>query len=53
MRLRLTSIKSAFMFESSLMLGITKWGISNQVDIQQDYWKTWQDLKSHFDVNKE
>ncbi|CAI2180237.1 12517_t:CDS:10 [Funneliformis geosporum] len=42
----------AFMFESSLILGVTEWGMSNQVHIQQDYWKAWQGLKSHFDANK-
>jgi hypothetical protein len=34
------------MFESSLMLGITEWGMSNQVNIQQNYWEAWKDLKS-------
>jgi len=42
----------AFMFESSLMLGVTEWGMSNQVHIQQDYWEAWKDLKSHFDAHK-
>jgi len=34
------------------MLGITEWGMSDQVHIQQDYWETWQGLKSHFGANK-
>lgn len=40
------------MFESSLMLGITEWGMSNQVDIQHDYWKAWKELRNNFDANK-
>jgi hypothetical protein len=40
------------MFESSLMLGITEWGMSEKVHIQQDYWEAWQCLKSHFVANK-
>ncbi|RIA91772.1 homogentisate 1,2-dioxygenase-like protein [Glomus cerebriforme] len=43
----------SFMFESSLMLGVTEWGMSNQVHIQHDYWEAWKDLKSHFDATKE
>ncbi|CAB4385274.1 unnamed protein product [Rhizophagus irregularis] len=42
----------SFMFESSLMLGITEWGMSNQVDIQHDYWKAWKELRNNFDANK-
>lgn len=40
----------AFMFESSLMLGITKWGLSCS-EIQENYNAIWQDLKSHFNPN--
>ncbi|CAG8438664.1 11267_t:CDS:10 [Dentiscutata heterogama] len=40
----------AFMFESSLMLGITKWGLSCS-EIQENYNAVWQDLKCHFDPN--
>ncbi|CAG8517424.1 15931_t:CDS:2 [Acaulospora colombiana] len=41
----------AFMFESSLMLGITSWGVSNKMEIQHDYYMGWQELKSHFNAN--
>jgi len=37
----------AFMFESTYMLYVTKFAHDNNVD--EDYWKCWQDLKSHFD----
>ncbi|CAG8443021.1 4695_t:CDS:10 [Ambispora gerdemannii] len=38
----------AFMFESSLMLGVTPWGLSKQVHVQPNYWKAWQGIKSNF-----
>ncbi|KAG9307800.1 hypothetical protein G9A89_023365 [Geosiphon pyriformis] len=38
----------AFMFETTLMLGLTPWALSNQVHVQSDYWKFWQGLKSNF-----
>ncbi|CAG8579348.1 480_t:CDS:10 [Acaulospora morrowiae] len=41
----------AFMFESSLMLGMTLWGVSNKMEIQKDYYMGWQNLKSNFNPN--
>ncbi|CAG8755859.1 8306_t:CDS:10 [Cetraspora pellucida] len=40
----------AFMFESFLMLGITTWGLSCS-ELQKNYNKAWEDLKSYFDPN--
>merc|ERR1712100_10905 len=36
----------AFMFESYYMFHVTEWGSRTSLD--DDYWKCWQDLKSHF-----
>jgi len=41
----------AFMFESSLMLAITKWGEEGCQVIDDDYFKCWQGLKKLFDVS--
>lgn len=39
----------AFMFESSLMLGVTDWGLKTCKKVQEDYNKdSWQYLKPHF-----
>ncbi|KAH7177265.1 Homogentisate 1,2-dioxygenase [Fusarium sp. MPI-SDFR-AT-0072] len=39
----------AFMFESSLMLGITDWGLETCKKVQPDYNKhSWEELKVHF-----
>ncbi|KAF5568690.1 homogentisate 1,2-dioxygenase [Fusarium napiforme] len=39
----------AFMFESSLMLGITDWGLETCKKVQADYNKhSWEELKVHF-----
>ncbi|KAI9190384.1 hypothetical protein H9P43_001818 [Blastocladiella emersonii ATCC 22665] len=39
----------AFMFESSLMMTVSKWALEESKKVQQDYWTHWQGLKSHFD----
>ena len=41
----------AFMFESSFSLALTKWGNDTCHCVDKDYFKCWQDLKSHFDSN--
>ncbi|RHZ68909.1 hypothetical protein Glove_292g35 [Diversispora epigaea] len=38
----------AFMFESSLMLGVTPWG---EPEVQDNYNTVWKNLKSYFDPN--
>ncbi|XP_076818170.1 homogentisate 1,2-dioxygenase-like [Clavelina lepadiformis] len=38
----------AFMFESSLSMALTKWGNESCGCVDKDYYKCWQDLKSHF-----
>lgn len=38
----------AFMFESSLSLSVSPWA-QQQSLIDQDYYKCWQGLKSHFE----
>lgn len=39
----------AFMFESSLMVGVTDWGLKSCQKVQQDYnAKSWEPLKVHF-----
>lgn len=38
----------AFMFESSLSLAITKWGLQTSKRLDKNYYKCWEPLKSHF-----
>lgn len=39
----------AFMFESSLMLGVTEWGLKSCAKVQKDYnAHSWQPLIPHF-----
>jgi len=39
----------AFMFESSLMVGVTEWGLSKCKKVQTDYnAESWEPLKPHF-----
>ena len=38
----------AFMFESSLSLGLTAWGEFISAKIDPDYYKCWEGLKPHF-----
>ncbi|KAF7238124.1 Homogentisate 1,2-dioxygenase [Varanus komodoensis] len=40
----------AFMFESSLSLAVTKWGLQSCLD--KDYYKCWEPLKSHFNAKQ-
>lgn len=39
----------AFMFESSLQLRITEWGLNSCGTLDHNYYKCWTDLKKHFD----
>ena len=39
----------AFMFECSLLLNVTDWGLHTCQAIQPDYYKVWVDMKKHFD----
>ena len=39
----------AFMFESSLMVGLTEWGLKKCAKVQKDYnAESWEPLKPHF-----
>ncbi|XP_069886233.1 homogentisate 1,2-dioxygenase isoform X2 [Dipodomys merriami] len=38
----------AFMFESSLSLAVTKWGLKASNCLDENYYKCWEPLKSHF-----
>ena len=39
----------AFMFESSLMVGVTEWGLKTCKKVQEDYnQESWEPLKAHF-----
>ena len=39
----------AFMFESSLMLGVTKWGLETCAKVQDNYsLESWSELRPHF-----
>ncbi|KAJ3314532.1 hypothetical protein HDV04_006071 [Boothiomyces sp. JEL0838] len=47
----------AFMFESYLMLSVSKWALEKSANsggkvLQEDYYKCWQGLKKHFDPSK-
>ena len=40
----------AFMFESCLMIGVTKWGLKHCQKVQEEYnQESWEPLKVHFD----
>nr|XP_021485016.1 homogentisate 1,2-dioxygenase [Meriones unguiculatus] len=41
----------AFMFESSLSLAVTKWGLKTCSCLDENYYKCWEPLKSHFTPN--
>ncbi|MBZ3886430.1 Homogentisate 1,2-dioxygenase [Sciurus carolinensis] len=41
----------AFMFESSLNLAVTKWGLKTSNCLDENYYKCWEPLKSHFTPN--
>lgn len=36
------------MFESSLSLAVTKWGLQTSNRLDKNYYKCWEPLKSHF-----
>ncbi|PKU31608.1 homogentisate -dioxygenase [Limosa lapponica baueri] len=38
----------AFMFESSLSMAVTKWGLQTSNRLDKNYYKCWEPLKSHF-----
>ncbi|XP_063486727.1 homogentisate 1,2-dioxygenase isoform X3 [Symphalangus syndactylus] len=41
----------AFMFESSLSLAVTNWGLKASRCLDENYYKCWEPLKSHFTPN--
>ncbi|KAK2508542.1 hypothetical protein MC885_000198, partial [Smutsia gigantea] len=41
----------AFMFESSLSMAVTKWGLKTSNCLDENYYKCWESLKSHFTPN--
>lgn len=41
----------AFMFESSLNMAVTKWGLKTSNCLDENYYKCWEPLKSHFTPN--
>lgn len=41
----------AFMFESSLSMAVTKWGLKTSHSLDENYYKCWEPLKSHFTPN--
>jgi len=43
----------AFMFESSFMLAITKFGQKTCNVLDENYFKCWQGLQKHFDGNRQ
>jgi len=47
---RYSSDSLAFMFESSYLFKVTPW--ANTHKVQLDYYKCWQDLRSHFNPNE-
>lgn len=49
---RIADGTQAFMFESSLSLGITKWGEETCEKLDHEYFKCWQGLRKHFDPRK-
>jgi homogentisate 1,2-dioxygenase len=38
----------AFMFETSLALGVSPWALTESGTLQSEYWKVWAGLKSNF-----
>lgn len=39
------------MFESSLSMAVTKWGLKTSNRLDKNYYKCWEPLKSHFNPN--
>ncbi|GAM20578.1 hypothetical protein SAMD00019534_037530 [Acytostelium subglobosum LB1] len=48
---KIPDVALAFMFESSLILGISEYANKNYID--DDYWKCWQQCNSHFQPPKQ
>ncbi|XP_048577318.1 homogentisate 1,2-dioxygenase [Nematostella vectensis] len=42
----------AFMFESSLSMAVTKWGLETCQKLDQNYYKVWQSLEKNFNPDK-
>jgi homogentisate 1,2-dioxygenase len=42
----------AFMFETSLTLSVTEWGLVKCNKVQPDYWKSWRALDSQFSATQ-
>ncbi|KAG8429947.1 hypothetical protein GDO86_018787, partial [Hymenochirus boettgeri] len=42
----------AFMFESSLSMAVTKWGLETCQRLDKNYYKCWESLKSQFNPSK-
>ncbi|KAH8555407.1 homogentisate 1,2-dioxygenase [Umbelopsis sp. PMI_123] len=42
----------AFMFETSLTLSVTDWGLVKCKKVQPDYWKSWKALNSQFSATQ-
>ncbi|KAI8376480.1 homogentisate 1,2-dioxygenase [Radiomyces spectabilis] len=49
---RVAENTQAFMFETSLMLSLTRWGLKTCGKVQEDYWKAWADLGSSFNPSQ-
>uniref|UniRef100_A0A8C9FZJ4 Homogentisate 1,2-dioxygenase n=1 Tax=Pavo cristatus TaxID=9049 RepID=A0A8C9FZJ4_PAVCR len=43
----------AFMFESSLSMAVTEWGLKTSNRLDKNYYKCWEPLKSHFNPNSD
>lgn len=39
------------MFESSLSMAVTEWGLKTSNRLDKNYYKCWEPLKSHFNPN--
>lgn len=49
---RVADNTQSFMFESSLSMKVTQWGLKTCEKVDEDYWKCWQDLPKLFNPNK-
>jgi homogentisate 1,2-dioxygenase len=45
---RVAENTQAFMFETSLMLSTTQWGLKTCGKVQEDYYKAWMNLENKF-----
>lgn len=46
-----SAFPQAFMFESSFSMAVTKWGLQTCQKLDKNYYRCWEDLRSHFDPN--